>query len=310
MAISPAARRGHRAAWVVVVMTRALAVALLGVWVAGASPQVEENLRRIKAISGAWEKFRHKGEGLWQLHNLEEKLDRSGKVVEREATVYQVVRFEGRSYHRLIQKNGRPLTASEAREEASDEKEWLERWRESQRTGKPFTEVNDNHIRFDEPFLKHFEFEDQGLEEWDGVVCHVMSFRGKKDGGFSISPNDIVLQRLQGKAWVSKETGATMHLEAWLPEPVNIGLVAARIESVNITFEQQVMPNGMWGPKRFEITLKGRAFFKRLDHHQVTTWVFQPLAAPSPAVAAPSPVPAAPVQAPPPAPDAGLQPAK
>ena len=70
-------------------------------------------------------------------------------------------------------------------------------------------------------------------------------------------------------------TGATLHLESWLPEPVNIGLVAARVESVNINFQQQQMPNGMWGPKRFEITLKGRAFFKRLDHHQVTTWVFQ-----------------------------------
>jgi hypothetical protein len=86
-----------------------------------------------------------------------------------------------------------------------------------------------------------------------------------------LRPQEYVVQHLRGNLWLDEESGALVHLEASLPEPVAVGLLAARVDSLTITYDQVRRPAGTWAPLRLEITLHGRAFFQRFDRRQTFT---------------------------------------
>jgi hypothetical protein len=249
--------------------------ALLLATVLGQAPSTDPAVwvARLLTHTAAWERYRHQGSGGWRWEGVNQTLARDGHVEETETETYEAVRVEGRAFLRLVKRNGSPPSRDVLRKQEQQEAEFARRTREAREHNRPLPEDED-HISFDATFLARFAFTFQGTDQHSGRDCVVLSFKGRSDAGMTLRPQETVLRRLEGRLWLAQDDGGLVRLEAGLPQPVSVGLIAARVESLSISYEQQKGPQGLWVPARYEMTLHGRALIKRLDSHSLGTWTF------------------------------------
>ena len=188
-----------------------------------------------------------------------ETLNAAHKVEGCDTRVEEVFPVESKLlFHRLIQRNGKPLTASEQEAEAKR----LESFRQEVRAGKPPKEseqVTDLTARFTgEELDRAFISEETGREELRGRRCIVYTFRGRPGRSINVGGQyqkffDVGVDGVVGRLWIDEEDRKPARGEVRLKRPVSVAfglLVYIKQFDLDVDFER--LEPGVWWPRQAE----------------------------------------------------------
>ncbi|MFA6565025.1 MAG: hypothetical protein WCV00_24185 [Verrucomicrobiia bacterium] len=188
-----------------------------------------------------------------------ETLDRAHKTSERDTKVEEVFPVEGKLlFHRLISRNGKPLSPKEEEAEAKR----LEAFRQAIRDGKKpkhSEQVTDLTARFSgEELERAFISEEIGRETLRGRRCILYKFRGRpgrsiKIGGQYQKFFDVVVDGVVGRLWIDEEDRKPARGEVRLKKPVSFAfglLVYIKQFDLDVDFER--LEPGVWWPLKAE----------------------------------------------------------
>jgi hypothetical protein len=194
-----------------------------------------------------------------------EDLDGDGRARRREERAYEVFFVRGRPVRRMARRDGRPLPDGEQRREdarvralAAD----LEKRRAvTEQAGVRISKI-----------LERYDFVFGGREEREGRCTLVFDF-GARPERFDLE-HDPVLRRLAGRLWVDEQEHAIARVAVRNTAGIRIALgLAASVSSLAFAAEFARMEEGVWLPRRTEVSAEGRKLLF-LSFRTRTTTVF------------------------------------
>jgi hypothetical protein len=194
------------------------------------------------------------------------KLQADGALKDREEKIYQVAPLNGEPTPKLLQKNGKPPSPSDLKEE----QERLRKEREASQKRKDSDP--ENTIELNEELVAKYEFVILGEEVVGGRPVYVLSFQPKSKNLPVRRKLDYVLNRIAGKVWIDQEDYEIAEAEMRLTESAQLwwGLVAS-LRGFSAAFEQTRLPDGCWFTKHFDTTIDARFLFSTI-HQKQEAW--------------------------------------
>jgi hypothetical protein len=200
-----------------------------------------------------------------------EKLDGNGSVKERQERVYHVFPIQGASYYRLVQKDGKPLSAKELKQEQERERKFRQDLAQKKRPAKG--DDDDDDVAFDEELVSKYHFEMKGQEQINGRSAFVLTFKPKSKDLPIKRQMDRLLNKLTGTIWIDEQEYEITRADAHLTEPVKVGLgLLAAVRKLDLLFEQMKVNDGVWLPIRVRMSIDGRYLFTSLRQKQNVQW--------------------------------------
>ena len=195
------------------------------------------------------------------------KLQADGALKDREEKVYQVAPVKGEPTPKLIQKNGKPPSPSDLKEEEAR----LRKEREASQKRKDSDP--ENTIELNEELVGKYDFEVVGEEVVEGRPVYVLNFQPKSHNLPVRRKIDYVLNRIAGKVWVDEEDYEIAKANMRLTESAQLwwGLVAS-LRGFSAAFEQTRLPDGCWFLKHLDWTIDARLLFTTL-HQKQEVWL-------------------------------------
>ncbi len=205
----------------------------------------------------------------FRMVNESEKLDKKGRVKEREERVYENQPIDGAPFMRLVEKNGRPLTEKELKKERKREEKYRQRLADK---SKPHDE---GRIAFDEKLVSRYKVQLQGMEDIRGRPAYIISFE-PKSGPFPTKKRmDRTLSKSAGRLWIDAENYEIAQLEFELIDEVKLGWgLIGSIKQLRGRLQQEPVDGypDVWLPSRFDIYMNGRISFKTLNRNEKMEW--------------------------------------
>ena len=231
-------------------------------------PKVEDVVRRIIERAKNAEVRRVTNSYAYSQRSVIEKLDEKGRTREHEDRIYEVVPLEGRSYARLVKKNGQPLAGEDLRAEKERERRFIERHTD-QRLGAS----DEDRVPLDAELFNRYSGNISGREMIAGRPALILEFSPKSRDLPVRRRQDYVLNKLAGKAWVDEQDYEVVKVEAHLMERVRVflGLVAT-VDKVELEFAQARIGEGIYLPQRVHFYIDGRKLFTTLHQRVVAEW--------------------------------------
>jgi len=232
----------------------AVAAALL-LWRAGA-PLPEGNAY----VRGLVEKQRHREEILdqytYDLASVREDLDEAGRVKERETRRYEIFFVKGRPVRRLVEEDGRPLSAARQQREDREAREMAE----AVRSGRAVTEQP--RVRLS-AILDRYDFRAVAREDVAGRTAIVLEFQ-PRPGDLGLE-GDRYLRRLGGRIWVDEAEQEVVRTEITNLAAIKVGSVlGASVSSLSTRIDFRKVDDAVWLPAEDETLVSGRALiFKK-----------------------------------------------
>jgi len=214
----------------------------------------------------------------WISRETTRRLDSSGALKSTDGEAWETIVLFGRPYRKLVERNGKTLSAEEQRKE----QEKLDRV-----TGKLERESpaeRQRHIadyarerEKDREFLREipdaFEFHLDGAQKIDGHDAWVIAARPKP--GYQANHGDAkAFAKIEGKIWIDQSESQWVRIEAKTIDTISWGLCLARLDpGASLLFEQTRVNDEIWLPKRQLVSGEGRlVLLKKLSEQQETTW--------------------------------------
>jgi hypothetical protein len=231
-------------------------------------PTVENVVRRIIERAKNAEVRRATTSYAYSQHSVIVKLDEKGHEREHEDRLYEVVPLEGRSYARLVKKNGQPLAGEDLRAEKERERRFIER-HTNQRLGAS----DEDRVPLDAELFNRYSGSISGREIFAGRPALILEFTPKSRDLPVRRRQDYVLNKLVGKAWVDEQDYEVVKVEAHLIERVRVflGLVAT-VDKVELEFAQTRIGEGIYLPQRLHFYIDGRKLFTTLHQRVEAEW--------------------------------------
>ena len=232
----------------------AVAAALL-LWPADA-PLPEGNAY----VRGLVEKQRHREEILdqytYDLASVREDLDEAGRVKERETRRYEIFFVKGRPVRRLVEEDGRPLSAARQQREDREAREMAE----AVRSGRAVTEQP--RVRLS-AILDRYDFRAVAREDVAGRTAIVLEFQ-PRPGDLGLE-GDRYLRRLGGRIWVDEAEQEVVRTEITNLAAIKVGSVlGASVSSLSTRIDFRKVDDAVWLPAEDETLVSGRALiFKK-----------------------------------------------
>ena len=212
----------------------------------------------------------------------EQRLDAKGKIKKAKTEIYEVYPSlePGKTYRRLIVRNGTPLSQGELAEQdhryeeksdkrerrlaAEDEAARGRRAAREEEQRRKERAVVDELFRMDEITLA-------GRESIDGRPTIVVQF-APRPGFHPVTDGGKVIQKLAGRAWVDEEDRQLVRLEARLLDTLGVGPAGvARLQKGTTAFFQRRKVNDeIWLPTEARFTGAAKVllvFGSRIDVH-------------------------------------------
>jgi hypothetical protein len=195
------------------------------------------------------------------------KLQADGALKDREEKIYQVAPVNGEPTPKLLQKNGKPPSPSDLKEE----QERLRKEREASQKRKGSNP--ENTIELNEELVGKYEFVILGEEVVGARPVYVLTFQPKSHNLPVRRKIDYVLNRLAGKVWIDQEDYEIAKAEMRLTESAQIwfGLLAS-LRGFTAAFEQTRLPDGCWFVKHVDSTIDARFLFSTV-HQKQEEWL-------------------------------------
>lgn len=237
---------------------------LLAAFAPAAIPDVQQIVR--EAIDHEINNQRKLDNYTWQ----ESQVVRRVNKPEPESKVWDYFQIDGSPYKKLIEKNGKPLPAGEARKEQEKmDKEIARRKNESpsQRNKRLKAEAKEKAegIQFREEVLRAFDFKLEGEEAVAGEAAWRIA--GTPKSGFKPKSRDgKMLAKLRGHLWVAKQSGEWLKFDIETLDKLTFGAFLASVApGARISSEQMRVNEELWHPKWARVRLNARALWMKFN---------------------------------------------
>jgi hypothetical protein len=196
-----------------------------------------------------------------------DKLQPDGALKDREEKVYQVTPSKGEPTPKLIEKNGKPPSPSDLKQEEAR----LRKEREAARKRKDSDP--ENMIELNEELVGKYDFQMQGEDEVGGRPVYVLTFKPKSHDLPVRRKLDYALNRIAGKVWVDEQDYEIAKADMRLNGSAQLwwGLVAS-LRQFSLVLEQTKLPDGCWWLKHLDMTVDIRYLLTTV-HQKQEDWL-------------------------------------
>lgn len=228
-----------------------------------AAPDLAKFLERVAERSKATKAIRN--DYCYMEEEADRKIDSKGKVKSEEVKTYEVFCIPGGGVRRLIAKNGKPLTESEAQAEEARLQKRLEEI-EKERVKKENAAKNPYEIKHHEDDGKNVEMTPQDLlsvievkkterTTFEGMPVLAMDFGPKKDAKIS-GMGQRLASKLEGRLYVDEANEQIVAAEGRLLESfwVGGGLLGSIKPPTRVSLKQTQVEPGLWMPSDMTLT--------------------------------------------------------
>ena len=214
----------------------------------------------------------------WTATQTEKSLDSQGAVKSQKTERWEAVVLYGELFHRMLERNGKPLTPDQqaAEQKKLDEKTArLERETPGERARR--IAKDDKEREKDREFLREipdmFDFKIEREDQVDGHAAWVISatpIAGYKPHHADAKP----LLKIKGTIWIDKAELQWVRLDAETIDTISFGWFLARLSTGSILhFEQTRVNDQVWLPKYEMVRGSARlGLVKKLSMEQTLTW--------------------------------------
>ncbi len=202
------------------------------------------------------------------------KVDGKGNVTEKSERTYEIFHIGDTSYWKLVAKDGKPLSESDARKEQEKAEKFIREYEESRKKdaarkakeekqiadGKKKKKDDDDDITIAD-FFRISQFTNPRRERFRGQDVIVFEFQprpGYKPRGRA----ENLIHKLTGAVWIDAKEKQVARLEARLADSFRMGggLVASLGKGSAVVLEQELVRGEVWLPSYAEINLSARVF--------------------------------------------------
>ncbi len=197
-----------------------------------------------------------------------EKLNSDKSVKERGRSRYEVYPVEGVLFRRLVEKNGRQLSAEEVEREDQKERDLRE---PVGRGGK--LKEDENRIEFNQELTSRFRAEVVSRELLHGRPTYVLRFEPKSDRLPVRRRIDYALNKSAGRMMIDEETYEVARVEFHLIKPVRLwwGLLG-KLREAEGSLERRPVTDCYWAPTELKTYVYGRILFSSFHRRRETQW--------------------------------------
>lgn len=214
----------------------------------------------------------------WIASETERSLDSKGQVKSTESNKWETVILFGEPHRRMLQRDGKPLTADEQRKEQQKLDKAvakLEGETDAQRQRR--LQQLEKQREKDRDFLREitdlYDLRIEGQDKIDGLDVWVISARPKP--GYQPKRRDArPLLKIKGRIWIDKAEYQWVRIEAETTGTITYGLFLARLNpGAKLLFEQTRLNDEIWLPKFERVSGSGRlGLVKKIALEQDLTW--------------------------------------
>ncbi len=214
----------------------------------------------------------------WTIDEAERLMKGDGSVRSEQTERWETVVLDGEPHHRILQKNGKPLSAAEQRkqqEKLDAALDKLKRETAAQRAKRMASGQKEQ--REERAFLleipETYEFRTEGTETIDGREVWVIGATPKPD--YQPKRRDArMLTKIQGRIWIDKTEYQWVRLEAETTDTISFGLFLARLApGAKLRFWQTRINGELWLPKHSFVSGAARlALLKKISLEQEISW--------------------------------------
>lgn len=232
-------------------MVRTLLCALLAV-----SPLWGQDAREIvkRSVDRDARNFERFKDYTFQQHSQQKRFDKKGKVESTESELNDVLILSGRFYYRLLEKDGKPLSAKEAQKEQEKlDKEAAKRAAESERTRAKYERERLQERKFAREIPDAFNFKLLGEERIDGLP--VWKIQAEPKPGYKPRERRAgVLKSVRGTLWIDQTAYQWVKADIDVIDTISWGLFILRIPpGAKIEFSQMRVNDEVWLPKQIHV---------------------------------------------------------
>ena len=205
----------------------------------------------------------------YKLRDEIRELDAAGQVKTVHSTVDEVLYIAGKRYFRPVEKDGKPISAADARREqakldrAAAEASRLNDTEHEKRIEAAERERAKQRAEFKD-LPDAFNFRLLGEATIEGRRCWKISAEPRPEyhGAFQ-----GVFHSVEGKLWIDEEDLNWARVEAEALRPFSLGWLLARVAAgTHLTYEMQRVNDEMWAPARVSLTASARLLLLRKVH--------------------------------------------
>jgi hypothetical protein len=204
-------------------------------------------------------------------------LDGKGAVTHRQSTTWDVIPLEKSMYRRLIQRDDKPLSPKEERQQeaARQKREAERREKEALRAGETPDErqkrlaaeerAHQQEQRDMDDIVDGFDLRLVGEEQIDGIPVWVIEGGARQGYRFKSSRFVSVVSKMKGRIWVAKSDYQPVRIDAEFTDSISFGGFLARINKGTHMHVEFTYVNGeVWLPKHISFSVSGRILLKGL----------------------------------------------
>jgi hypothetical protein len=210
--------------------------------------------------------------------SVQKELGKDGKIKKEEIRTYDITILYGQEYSRLIQKDDKPLSASDEKKEQEKLDKFIAKHKnESDEERRKRTEEEEKQRKKDRALFQDltnaYDFKRLDDEKIDGHSVYVIEAI-PHPGFHATQPHADIFSKLKGKLWIDKQTYEWVKAEAEAIDTISFGLFLARLhKGSHIVFEQTRINNEVWLPRHWFVDADARLLvFKNSDFQIDTTY--------------------------------------
>ena len=225
-------------------------------------PRVEDILKKTIERAQWAEDQNFGGRYIYTRRSIIDQFDSKETLKKHEERLHQVVPIDGESYPRLVQKDGRPLTEKEIKQEQEREQKFRQRVEEKRRNreqGKKHEEA----IELDDELVGRYRFDSLGRELINGRPAYVLRFEPRSEDLPVRRRIDRLLNKLAGKLWIDEQDFQLSRVDLHLAENVSAwGGMLASVRKFVLRVEQTRVDEAAWFPHTVDAYIDGRILVK------------------------------------------------
>ena len=201
----------------------------------------------------------------------ERTLDAKGAVKHRESTTWDVTPLEKSMYRRLIQRDDKPLSPGEERQQEAlrQKREAARKETEAQRASETPEQrqkreaakerARQREQRDIDEVVEGFDLRMAADERIDGIPVWVIDGAPRDGYKFKSSQFTSVVSKMKGRIWVSKSDYQPVRIDAETTDTISFGGVLARIyKGTRVHVEFTYVNGEIWLPKHMSYGVSGR----------------------------------------------------
>jgi hypothetical protein len=198
-----------------------------------------------------------------------EDLDKHGRVKKTTASVYQISFFGGHQIHRLIEKDGQPLSPDAQEKEDDRIRKQVEKYEKEQQSDKEAERREKSELTIQD-FLEADRFFNPRRERIDGRDVIAFDFEANPDFKAK-SLTQKLAQSLVGTIWIDAQAHEVARLNARFTKNLKVGwgLMASVHPGTAVAYEQTLVHNEVWLPTYAEVHVSARALFLGINQNEI-----------------------------------------